>query len=249
MSSSSLLLALTTATDACGVALWCDGSLLAEFELRRPRQHAERLIPLVRDALDHADPPPTALDALALVAGPGSYTGLRIGTSTAKGLAAATGATLVAVPTLKALAETARPYVETGTLLCPALHSRRGEVYAAAFEARDEALDEALDDVFAAEAMESMEAAQRFQHLRAQHAGAAWLIGAGTPRVAGALPEAERAAFRTVENAVPAAQSVARLGAARLAAGTVADAATFEPCYLKAFHTTPRRQSVFEGLS
>lgn len=246
MSSAPLLLALTTATDACGAALWRDDRLVSELTLHRPRRHAERLTPLIRDVLTHGDAAPHELDAVALAAGPGSYTGLRIGASTAKGLVAATGAQLVAIPTLEALAETARPYAAAGDLLFPALRSRRREVYAAAYLLRDEA----LVPLFAAEALASDEAARRLGTLRSEHAPPrAWLLGEGAPRLHDALSEAERTTFRTVADALPSAGAVARLGVARWTAGTVEDAAAFEPRYLKPFHATPRRQSVFEGLS
>lgn len=270
MPSSPPLLALTTATDACGVALWQDGRLQAELTLHRPRRHAERLVPLIRDALAHSGVEARDLGAVAVASGPGSYTGLRIGASTAKGLVAATGAALVAVPTLAALAEAARPWAAPGDLVCPVLRSRRGEVYVAAFrrgEAESRARNGVFRNVFEAAALESSEAAARVQAAWGERApgGAAWLVGPGAARVAGALPgstdsgnansadahagEEHQSLLRVVEEAAPTAGAVARLGAARQAAGTVEDAGAFEPRYLKDVHATPRRQSVFEGLS
>ncbi|PSQ99198.1 MAG: tRNA (adenosine(37)-N6)-threonylcarbamoyltransferase complex dimerization subunit type 1 TsaB, partial [Bacteroidetes bacterium QS_9_68_14] len=160
--SSLLLLALTTATDACGVAVWQSEQLQSELTLHRPRRHGQRLVPLARDALAHAEADVGALDAVAVAAGPGSYTGLRIGASAAKGLCRATGAALMPVPTLGALAEAARPFAPQGTLLGAALASRRGEVYTAAFRCGGNAL--AL--LQAPEASESDEAAQQFRRLR-----------------------------------------------------------------------------------
>jgi tRNA threonylcarbamoyladenosine biosynthesis protein TsaB len=256
MPSSPLLLALTTATDACGVALWHDGGLVAEMTVHLPRRHGARLAPLIRDALAHSGGLDAQdLDAVALTAGPGSYTGLRIGASTAKGLCAATDAALAPVPTLEALAEAGRRpgcvapgCVAPGDVLGAVLRSRRGEVYAAAFRLQaDGPADDALTPVFEAEALETDEAAQRFEALRRDDdapSGAIWLLGSGAGRVAGALPEED--AFRLRADALPTAAAVARLGVARGAAGTVADAAAFEPRYLKDFHATPRPGSVFE---
>jgi tRNA threonylcarbamoyladenosine biosynthesis protein TsaB len=247
-------LALTTATDACGVALHAGGDRLVESTLHRPRRHGERLAPLIRDALAHGGKEGSLdaqdLDAVALAAGPGSYTGLRIGASTAKGLCAATGAALAPVPTLDALAEAGRRRgAAPGDVLGAVLRSRRGEVYAAAFRC---SADGTLASAFDAQALETEEAARRFEGLRRETnapdaaATAAWLLGSGAPRVAEALPDDDAAAFRLRADAFPTAGAVARLGAARLAAGTAVDAAAFEPHYLKDVHATPRSGSVFE---
>lgn len=249
MPASPLLLGITTATASFGAAVWQDETLQSELRLHRPRRHGARLVALVRDAMTHAEADRSALDAVALTVGPGSYTGLRIGASTAKGLCRTTGAALVPVPTLAALAEAARPFAPPGTLLGVVLASRRGEVYAAAFRCEDGALASAASP----EALGSGEAARRFRDLQAeQGAESLWLVGSGVARVGDALEGdgTERPAAQLVENAWPTAGAVARLGAARLAAGIApVDVATFEPRYLKPVHTTPRPQSVFEGLS
>jgi tRNA threonylcarbamoyladenosine biosynthesis protein TsaB len=249
--SSPLLLALTTATDACGVAVWQSEQLQSELTLHRPRRHGQRLVPLARDALAHAEADADALDAVALAAGPGSYTGLRIGASGAKGLCRATGAALMPVPTLAALAEATRPFAPQDVLLGAALTSRRGEVYTATFRCEGNA----LAPLQASEALESDEAAQQFRRLlRAEpDARPLWLVGSGAGRVAEALDASatERPAAQVVEKAWPTAGTVARLGAARLATGepAPADAPSFEPRYLKPVHAKPPRQSAFEGLS
>ncbi|MEO1077246.1 MAG: tRNA (adenosine(37)-N6)-threonylcarbamoyltransferase complex dimerization subunit type 1 TsaB, partial [Bacteroidota bacterium] len=109
-----LTLGIETATDVCSVALLEDDAVLAEASLRLPRQHAARLMPLVRDVLAHTGRATTDLDLVSVSEGPGSYTGLRIGVSTAKGLCLATGAALVGVGSLDALAQTADGIAEPG---------------------------------------------------------------------------------------------------------------------------------------
>ncbi|RMH54049.1 MAG: tRNA (adenosine(37)-N6)-threonylcarbamoyltransferase complex dimerization subunit type 1 TsaB, partial [Bacteroidetes bacterium] len=111
------LLALETATDVCSAALAEGDRLLVEETLYRARLHAERLVLLIEDVLRHADLTPAAVAAVAVSGGPGSYTGLRIGVSTAKGLAAATGAALVAVPSLEAQAAAVAPFAAAGDLI------------------------------------------------------------------------------------------------------------------------------------
>ena len=134
-----LTLGIDTSGDVCAVAL-LDGddperaALRFRAEIAVPRAHGRRLAPLVGQAFEHVGRSASELGLVAVTAGPGSYTGLRIGMSTAKGLALATGCAFVAVPTLQALAATARPPDgrQPGTVVA-VLPSRRGEVYAAAY--------------------------------------------------------------------------------------------------------------------
>ena len=122
-----LTLGLTTATATCGVALLDGDRLLFEAHIHVDRSHAKRLAPLIAEAFEHTGRAAADLDAVAVVAGPGSFTGLRIGVSTAKGLCLATGAALVAVPSGDALAA---PVLTQNTLFV--FPSRRGEVLASA---------------------------------------------------------------------------------------------------------------------
>ena len=221
-----LVLGIETATDVCAVGL-VDASgerarPLAEFSVLRPRRHGAALAPLVRAALDAAGEAPEALGAVAVSAGPGSYTGLRIGVSTAKGLCMATGAALVAVPTTWALASGARTQAGPATVVC-ALPSRRGEVYAAAYR---------VDDGHVAEVRPPTALALT------PEAWAGWVppsdgIGVVGPATAAVLPIAGGTA-RALDGQVSGAE-VARLGLARLRAGQAEDVGSFEPDYLKGF--------------
>ena len=80
------ILAIDTATEACSAALWNDGTLSAHFEIC-PREHTQRILPLVQDVLNESGTLLTELDALAFGRGPGSFTGVRIGIGIAQGLA------------------------------------------------------------------------------------------------------------------------------------------------------------------
>ncbi len=135
-----LTLGIETAADTCAVALLDGSNPLVELAILTPRSHATRLAPLIREALAHAGAQPADLDVIAVSAGPGSYTGLRIGLSTAKGLCLASGAALAAVPTLDALADAALMPAEDGDGVVVAARSRRGEIYGAAFDVRDHEL-------------------------------------------------------------------------------------------------------------
>lgn len=241
---ATYLLALETATDACSVALTDGDRLLADVTLHQPRRHAERLVPLVQDVLGQAGLAPSALTAIAVSSGPGSYTGLRIGVSTAKGLAAATGAALVAVPSLAALAEAVAPVTIPGDTIVAAFNSRRNEVYIAAFRRESGAALRPLGETAA------LHTSAVPDWLGNPPSGTLWLAGEGAERLAPVLDGAERA-YRLVPHTVatPSARHVARLGWARYEAGRVEDLAAFEPRYLKEFVAKKPRASVFEKLS
>ncbi len=124
-----MLLAIETATDVCAVALLDGDRVVAARQTDTPRAHAARLAPMIAEVLAEAAVPARELTTIAVSVGPGSFTGLRIGIGTATGLALATGADLVPVPTLDALVLAAREAGVAGPLVA-VVPSRRGEVFA-----------------------------------------------------------------------------------------------------------------------
>jgi len=120
-------LAIECATKSVGLALLDEGDVHAELYLRLGRHHAEVLLPALDRLLVMAGLTPECLDLLACTVGPGSFTGLRIGVSTIKGLALATGKPIVGVSTLEVLAMNALP---SPRLICPMLDARKNQVYA-----------------------------------------------------------------------------------------------------------------------
>ncbi|WP_367165444.1 tRNA (adenosine(37)-N6)-threonylcarbamoyltransferase complex dimerization subunit type 1 TsaB [Kosakonia cowanii] len=126
------ILAIDTATEACSVALWNDGTTFAHFELC-PREHTQRILPLVRAALADAEVTLTDLDALAFGRGPGSFTGVRIGIGIAQGLALGAELPMIGVSTLATMAQGA--WRKTGaTRVLAAIDARMGEVYWAEYQ-------------------------------------------------------------------------------------------------------------------
>lgn len=123
---------IETSTEACSVALTGDCSLLANFEERSGRRHAELLSGFIRKALDEAKSQERKIDAVAVSIGPGSYTGLRIGLSEAKGLAYALGVPLIGVPTLQIMATGVmfnHHGINLSSRFAPMIDARRMEVY------------------------------------------------------------------------------------------------------------------------
>jgi tRNA threonylcarbamoyladenosine biosynthesis protein TsaB len=135
------ILNIETATSVCSVAISVNGKIVASLESDEHNVHAEKLAPFIEEALKQASLNFSKLDAIAVGSGPGSYTGLRIGTSTAKGLCFGLNKPLTAVPTLKAMALAAitslpKSPIEgrLGVLFCPMIDARRLEVYTALFD-------------------------------------------------------------------------------------------------------------------
>ena len=124
------ILALDTATQSCSVAVTDEGSLSAELSIVKSQTHSKHLMELIHSVLEIAGFHPGDLDGLAVTIGPGSFTGLRIGISTVKGLAYALARPVVGISTLEALAWQCG---QTSYLICPLLDARKGEVYGATY--------------------------------------------------------------------------------------------------------------------
>ena len=138
-----LVLGIETSTTQGGVAIIGEERVLCETVLNVEVTHSERLLPAVDRALDEARITLESLGGIAVSIGPGSFTGLRIGLSTAKGLAYATGLPLVGVPTLEAMAWT---LPAARWQVCPVLDARKQEVYAALFRHEPEGLRRMTED-------------------------------------------------------------------------------------------------------
>lgn len=236
-----VLLALETATDRCGVALMRGDRLLVAQTIELPRSHAEWLAIMIADALRYARLEPQALDAIAVSMGPGSYTGLRIGVSAAKGLCFATGAVLLGVPTLEAIALGAIPFVDAGDGIAVALNSRREEVYLALFEARKAGVIPRLAPAALSldEAVSVLSDAS-FRRL--------WVAGEGAPVLA-LHPGMAHREIRYVPEVGPSPVSVARAGLVRYRRGAIESMAEFEPFYLKDFIPREKSGTAFDRLS
>ena len=131
------ILHIETSTEVCSVAVSQDGLCVFEREDREGPNHAVKSGVFVDEALSFIDAQLMTLDAVAVSSGPGSYTGLRIGVSTAKGICYGRDARLIAVPTLELLCVPVllhEKVKEDDALLCPMLDARRMEVYAALFD-------------------------------------------------------------------------------------------------------------------
>jgi tRNA threonylcarbamoyladenosine biosynthesis protein TsaB len=129
----AIILSIETSTAVCSVALHENGRLLAVMEVHQEYSHASKLGILVNELMNVSGIKMDKINAIAVSSGPGSYTGLRIGTSLAKGLCYSLDIPLVAVPTLTILACGVSSLHRVDSFLCPMIDARRMEVYCQLF--------------------------------------------------------------------------------------------------------------------
>ncbi|MFQ5897688.1 MAG: tRNA (adenosine(37)-N6)-threonylcarbamoyltransferase complex dimerization subunit type 1 TsaB [Candidatus Methylomirabilia bacterium] len=224
------ILAVETSTPAGGAALLEGDRLVGEYMVNIRATHSERLLAAVDQLLHDARWTPGDLNGLAVAVGPGSFTGLRIGISTVKGLALALGIPVAAVPTLEALAW-GLPFAREP--VCPILDAKKGEVYAALFHWEADRLVRDWED-----------SALAPEVLCRRLAGPVIFVGDGVFAY-GALLQAElgpRAAFAPPCRRLPSPASVGQVGQARLLAGERTEPRALTPRYLRLSEAELRRR-------
>ncbi len=226
----SCILHIETSTNVCSVALSQDGVCLHdETDLNGP-SHAQVLAGYVKEAVSFADSHAIPIDAVAVSKGPGSYTGLRIGVSEAKGVAYGRGAKLLSVPTLKVLTVPVLLGQELpdDALLCPMIDARRMEVYTAVY-------DRALREVQPTQALVIDE--NSFRELLDAHP--VYFMGNGAEKCRETIQH-PNAHF--IEGIVPKAKNMIPLAEQAMACEEFEDVAYFEPFYLKEFVATQSKK-------
>jgi tRNA threonylcarbamoyladenosine biosynthesis protein TsaB len=220
--STMKILSIETSTMLGGVAIVDEKTgLVAETRLNVKTTHSERLMSVIDHVLHQSEMDLESIDAFAVAIGPGSFTGLRIGLSTAKGLSYATGKPIVAVPTLEAFAYNF-PYCSHP--LCLMLDARKGEVYAAVFKWEGESFSRLIEDT-------SIGAEDLVRNLD----GAVLFAGEGAVLYKQRITEVmkDRAVFASPEKMVPSPANVAVLGLARAVRGEFADVPSAVPRYIR----------------
>jgi tRNA threonylcarbamoyladenosine biosynthesis protein TsaB len=138
------ILSVDSSAIVASVALSDDGRLLAEYTLNNKNTHSETLLPMIESLLSFFSMSADDVDLFAVSTGPGSFTGVRIGTATVKGLAFAKGRPCVGVSTLEAIAYNLRFHKG---IVCPVMNARRSQVYTAIFRSDGEKLERLTDDL------------------------------------------------------------------------------------------------------
>lgn len=215
------VLGIETSTLLGGVALVEDDLLVAESRINVAVAHSERLMGEIAHVLRHARLAPDAVDAIAVSIGPGSFTGLRVGLSTAKGLAYGTGKPLVAVPTLEALAWNV-PF--SRYQVCPLLDARKQQVYAGLFSWSGTGFDRVFD-----------EGAFGIEDLLRRIGHPTVFLGEGALLYRDRIREGlgDDAYFAPGNRIVPSPSNVAMLGMIKAREGAFADPVSVTPLYLR----------------
>ena len=218
------ILSIETATDVCSVAILEDKKLIAQQELYVPRSHASRLAVMIEDILKQAEIQGKDLDAVAVSKGPGSYTGLRIGVSTAKGFCYALDIPMLAVNTLSAMVQRASKSMPGYNYYIPMLDARRMEVYTMVCDERGEEIEVTHATVLNEASFRSV-----------LNKGRCLFIGDGA-RKASMLIKHPNATFR--DTLVPGARETGEMAFRLFEEGKFEDVEKFEPFYLKDFVAT-----------
>ncbi len=221
----ALILSIETALDVCSVALHENGQLLHTLEISEPRSHASRLAPLIQQLNQLTGIALSRLTAIAVSAGPGSYTGLRIGISTAKGLCYALDIPFIALDTLDIMAQTARQLCEPNDWLCPVIDARRMDIYYKILDAQNRPLMPAT----AATLHESL-----FQPYFQQQQTICF-VGNAAEKCKAFI---RHPSARFLSEIHPAAAAMGEPAYRAWKTGRWQHAATFEPYYAKEFFTT-----------
>lgn len=215
------ILAVDTATQACSVAVANNGVLAAEVTLVSKTTHSRHLMALIDKALDLSGMTLSELDGYAVTAGPGSFTGLRIGLSVIKGLCSVTGGDVVGVSSLDALAYgISYPAFDVVAMI----DARKGEVYAASYRSEGGVLCKASDE-------EALKPEALLEKVREKTI----FIGSGSVTYRDLIVArlGENALFHVENGNHIKASVVAALARKRLEAGDADDLAALAPCYIR----------------
>ena len=233
----ALILCIETGTDICSVGIVNNGELISLRESDSGRDHAKKVAVFVDELLSENNIDPEQIDAVAVGEGPGSYTGLRIGVSFAKGLCYGLGKPLIAVSSLAALTAVAIEDYKAGildidnwdsALLCPMIDARRMEVYTQGFDSNANPLSEV-----AAEVVDENTLAE----LRAKTNNFV-VFGSGAAKCAEVLGA-------ELIDITPSVRGMAAIAEKKYANGEFVDVAYFEPYYLKDFVVTTSKKRLF----
>jgi len=216
-----LVLSLETSTRVCSVALHSEMQLLGSYEVLVEKSHSKIITVLIEELLSNTGYSYADLDAIAVSKGPGSYTGLRIGVSTAKGLCYALEKPLIGINTLEAMAEGIKSKVPSDFLLCPMLDARRMEVYTALFDNQLNFVEDTNAKVLNEESV------------RIYQGKKICFFGDGSFKIKSILSNLHSSFI--AEGVYPSAKNIGDLAVRAYLNGVFEDTAYFEPYYLKDF--------------
>lgn len=228
--SSIRILSIETSTSICSVALHSNGVCVDCIEINEQNAHSSKLTVLMEQLLEQNNVRIADCDAIAISGGPGSYTGLRIGTSVAKGLCYAANLPLIAVDTLQALALACKGIIESkqnlgnNTIFMPMIDARRMEVYTSQWNTNMKQICDTLPLIVDTETIHTFDSSYTYV-----------LCGDGSAKCKDVLNAPH---IHFVENCNTTAQTVGTLAYEKFQNNQFEDVAYYEPFYLKEFVTT-----------
>ncbi|MCM1100091.1 MAG: tRNA (adenosine(37)-N6)-threonylcarbamoyltransferase complex dimerization subunit type 1 TsaB [Clostridium sp.] len=237
------ILGLDSSGLVAGVALAEDYVLLAEYNVNYKKTHSQTLLPMLAEIMKMLELAPDSVDAIAVASGPGSFTGLRIGSATAKGLGLALDKPLVEVPTLEGLAYNLYGVTD---LICPLIDARRNQVYTGIYEFAAEDVGDAggaegvtrcaLRVLRPQAAVDISIILEEINRMSAGHPGRGVIfLGDGVPVYRETILDRMKIPFRFAPASCnrQRAGSIAALGAMYYAEGRTVSAADHRPEYLR----------------
>lgn len=227
--AAPLLLHIETSSPVCSVALSLGSSLLSLKETTEHANHAAMLIVMIEQVLQEAKYDAKMLDAIVLSAGPGSYTGLRIGTATAKGMCYALNKPLIAVDSLQALANGMRANAgERKCIYCPTIDARRNEIYYGLYSHNVDIIRPPVNHILAPGFLSDMQGDEKI------------LIGGSGATKCRQFVSVHRPEFDEITT--PSAKWMIQWGDRMFASAAFTDPIYFEPHYIKpAFVTSAKK--------
>lgn len=227
-----LILAIESATPVSSVALFRGEQEIALMEFSGQMLHAKLITRMIEQLLENLDHGPEDLDAIIIAKGPGSYTGLRVGVSAAKGLCMALDIPLLAIDSLEILAWQAKELAEQlDAMIIPMIDARRMEVYTAQYDPALTRVEE-----ISAKIIEG----STFSGLLAQRKGI--FVGSGAEKCREILGEYSNAIV--LGNTVSSARAMGKIAHAKYVQKEFEDLITFEPFYLKDFVATQSKKKL-----
>ena len=224
----AIILNIETATKNCSVSIAKNGEVLALKELNDGNySHAEKLHPFIKELFEEQNLSNNDIDAIAVSKGPGSYTGLRIGVSAAKGLCFAYDKPLISIETLNSLAHALQ--IDTGFIV-PMLDARRMEAYTAVYNTNYEQVREIKAEILDENSFE--------EYLNKDKV---YLLGDGAAKCKEIIKH-HNVVF--IDDKFPSAKEIAQLSYDKFTKNDFEDVAYFEPFYLKDFVVTPQKKRV-----
>ena len=221
-----MILSLETSTSVCSLAVHQQGLCLAEQVYNLPKSHATLMPEVIRQLLVNLNVERSALEAIAVSDGPGSYTGLRIGTATGKGLCSALEIPLISINPLDIMIEEMRPIVAEISYIAPMIDARRMEVYMKLVDKKGLELTDTKAVILSPDLFDNYVDHQML------------LVGDGARKCEGFIDHPN---LKIAPDIYPRAQFMGILAFQKFKMGSFENLRDFEPNYLKEFHTMPSK--------